>query len=82
MKNIKIIIKLLMIGIVSSSLLYGCGMKIVPVDKYNDTDEYDFISSSSISDNDEIVTVKEKDTGKIFKIYKGYNKGGITEVSK
>lgn len=82
MKNIKIIIKLLMIGIVSSSLLYGCGMKIVPVDKYNDTDEYDFISSSSISDNDEILTVKEKDTGKIFKIYKGHCKGGITEVSK
>lgn len=81
MKNIKMI-KLLIIGMVSSSLLYGCGMKIVPVDKYNDTDEYDFISSSSISDNDEIVTLKEKDTGKIFKIYKGYNKGGITEVSE
>lgn len=78
----KKLLSLLMCGVIGISCLYGCGMKIVPVDKYNDTDEYDFISSSSISDNDEIVTVKEKDTGKIFKIYKGYNKGGITEVTK
>lgn len=79
----KKLLSLLMCGIVSSSLLYGCGVKIDPVDGYNDTDEYEIISSSNISSyDDEIITVKDKNTGKIFKIYKGHCKGGITEVSK
>ena len=79
----KKLLSLLMCGVIGISCLYGCGdVKIDPVDGHNNTDEYEIISSSNISVDEEIITVKEKNTGKIFKIYKGYNKGGITEVSK
>jgi hypothetical protein len=75
----KQIIGLILVGIVSLSLI-GCGEQQTYGTKTNNTDNFTVLSDDNLNQDDELIIVKEKSTGKRFIIFKGYRKGGITPL--
>lgn len=73
----KKISSILLISIISLSLI-GCDEQSTATTKTINTDNFTVLSDDGLNQDDELIIVKEKSTGKRFIIFKGYRKGGIT----
>lgn len=77
----KKLLSLLVVSILSIGII-GCGENSTTI--YNnkiETDNFIVISEDILNANDSIITIEDKNTGKRYIIYKGYQKGGIVSIN-